>query len=260
MSKKSLTVREARKKKQKRNAILGTVGGVLTAGALVGALVFTQGDAIKSSAEPVDSYKGNTSQEIETVENDGSDPEVKGFVSLGDFTLDKDVPKMIKTPRFAWESINFTAINKNDGGETPNTMLNYLWKMTDSTKTSATYVVNNKNDEAAPACTIVLSVNKLDKEYDNDLEATESVTGDDYTLAEKPGIIWTSYNLREFYSTTFAQVAESDSDITLVRGLSQNGVALSAKVSCDDSSDDALNKTVSDANLLIIGIAPVEVK
>lgn len=263
MSKKQLTAREARKRKSRRAAIISVVGSVAAAGVVVGIFVATQGDVVTRDAEPVENYAGKTDSAIEEVKSDGSDPDAEGFITLGAYPLDKDVPELMRTPRLAWESLNYTAINKTGGSEGPNSTLNYLWKMTDSSKMSATYVTDRSKEATKdqPDCSVVLTVNNLDEDYSSDAEATESIVGDDYVKTETPSVLWTSYNLREYYDVDFAQVENEDGSVTIARGLSQNGVSIEAEVTCDEeTAEEDKNKVISDANSLIVGIVPVEVK
>lgn len=263
MSKKQLTAREARRRKNKRAAIISVVGSIAAAGVLVGIFIATQGDVVTKDSEPVKNYTGKTDSSIEDVKSDGSDPSVEGFVTLGAYPLDKDLPELMRPPRLAWESLSYTATNRTGGGEEPSANLNYLWKLTDSSNGSATYVTDQskKATESQPSCSVTLTVKDLDKAYSSDVEATESIVGDDYVKTEAPSVLWTSYNLREYYDVDFVQAEKADGSVLLARGLSQNGVSLESNVNCDEGTSDAdKDKAVSDANSLLVGIVPVEVK
>lgn len=257
MAQKNLTAREARKRKQKLNTIWGIVGGILTASALVVVFVFTQGDSLKDPADFAVDYGSNSDDKVTYVDSDGSDPDQTSSELKAEAPLTYDIPKLIQTPRFAWDSMYYKATNRSGGGESPSAGMHHLWELDDSTFTSATYVQQSNN----VSCEIKYENNELDSNFKSDREATESVLNNAEYTDTLPVFLWTSYNLRDYYNVSFAQVNTSSTETTLVRASVDNNVALTAHVTCDpETAAEDMTRAINDALALMIIIVPIEVE
>ena len=258
MSNKKLTVRETRKKKQKLSTIWGIVGGLVAAITLVAIFAISQGDLLKDPAVVAGKdYISNSDDTVTYVESDGSDPEQIGSVLQGSLSLDDNLMKLQSRPRIAWDSVYTIATNKSGGNKTASKGNTNLWKLEDSTFTSATYIPMN----ASLKCKIVYSNEKLKSVFKSDKKATESIVGPDYIVSDNQQLLWTSYNLRDFYTLDFAKIQKSDNEIQLVRGSANNDIYFSINVSCNaNSSADDIENAVSDASNMMFIIVPIEVK
>jgi hypothetical protein len=257
MAQKNLTAREARKRKQKLNTIWGIVGGVITASALVLVFVFTQGDSLQDPADYEPDYASNSDDKVTYVDTDGSDPDQERSELKAEAPLDYNIPKLIQSPRFAWDSMYYRATNKDGGGESPSQGMNNLWELDDSTFTSATYA----KDGTGSQCEITYENNELDGKFTSDLEATESLIKNAEYVDTLPVFLWTSYNLRDYYNVSFAQVENSPTETTLVRASADNNLALVAHVSCEDETPaEDMTEAVNDTLSLMIIIVPIEVQ
>lgn len=257
--KKQLTIREARKRKQRNNTIYGIIGGITTAAVLMTGFVLSQGDNLQTPDEAIGkTYTSNSDSEVEYVKSDGSDTTKTGFTLKGKVGLADDLPKLQKTPRMAWDSIYYNAVNK--GGDTKVASQNnsYLWDIEGSTKITSTYQTTSTQPVR---CTIIYVNEKLEGKFSSDKEATEfyaEIAGKEYTT---PATLWTSYNLREYYEVSFLETEKTAFNHTFTRASINNKVVLSAEISCrKKTTSEEVAKASADAINTMIAIVPIEVK